>query len=477
MAIQLPNFLNAPAADYSGLSDIFQNYYAGKNLPRQDTINEYQAKGAPLDFLMKQIQSQFAKPNAEAALQGARLGNQGKSLSNRQAQMAIQKLQQELANEAKFNAAMKAAQSGQGGGAPPPDMDMGGGMGMGGGQGGMMPRGVNPNMMPMGDSSPSMGAQDPSMMPEAPNMMPNAPPQLGGAEGVRQQQNGTALQKGLMEVMQHQAMKNQAMPTQSPLMQDHPQESAHDAEMQNQPFSDHQPQRQMQELNAGNPAEYFVDKMWNDQPNMRPYLIKRGYKEPDVKEVYDKATGATRVTTTWPSKRKTVTIIPPIISKEALEGDIPLTKSVLNDAVKQVRGTDAVMPYIDKLIDMATPRKSAGGVVNETQLPYFYLHPTDAGAVYEGTIAEAKDKYLKATGITSTTDKVLDTMEKVLSRHFGESDKVYLNRLKTLRKEKEEERKQNVRMITKGLKRYSDFDQSPSGQSYSSNEWEVTGEK
>src|SRR5947207_5071980 len=114
MAIQLPNFLAAgiQKPDYSGLSDIFENYYGGKNLPRQDTINEYQAKGAPLDYLMKQIQAQFAKPNAEAALTGARLGNQGKLLSNKHAQMTIKQLERELKNQADVESAIGQSISG-----------------------------------------------------------------------------------------------------------------------------------------------------------------------------------------------------------------------------------------------------------------------------------------------------------------------------------------------------------------------------
>ena len=63
MAIKFPDFLQATLVkpDYSGIGDIFSNYYAGKAMPKDD--------------LIKAVQAQFAKPNAEQDLQASQLQN------------------------------------------------------------------------------------------------------------------------------------------------------------------------------------------------------------------------------------------------------------------------------------------------------------------------------------------------------------------------------------------------------------------
>lgn len=70
MAIQFPNFLNAQTAkpDYSGLADIVSNYYAGKQMPKDD--------------LIKAVQAQFAKPKAEEELKQTKLKNIYQELVN-----------------------------------------------------------------------------------------------------------------------------------------------------------------------------------------------------------------------------------------------------------------------------------------------------------------------------------------------------------------------------------------------------------
>lgn len=451
MAVQLPNFLAAgiQKPDYSGLSDIFDNYYAGKNMPRQDKINEYQAKGAPLDFLMKQIQAKFAEPNAEAALTGVKLGNQGKSLSNRQMQMTIQKLHQELKNQAEVQAAMQKGASGGG-------MQMGGGagVGMGGGMGGgqtpnMMPQGTDPNMMPMGGNSPSMGAQDPSMMPEAPSMMPNAPQApMGGAEGVRQQQAGTALQKGLMEVMQHQAMKNQQTPMTAPLMEDHPAERS---EIQNVAQMPNRSRTQLQEIEAGSPAAYGIDELWDAKPHLRPYIVKQGFKAKEIKPSYDKKSGMMQVQTTWPSGRITVKTIKPE-QEEDTGNEIPLSKPTLVKVENETRGIDALLPYMDSLIEMSKPTYIAPGVP-KTKLPMVNLMPSNAGVAYRAAVNKGLESFMSASTLPRT-DTSIKKVEAIMTRGHGEDDPTYHKRLLADKKEMLEKRAKNIQMLKKGINKF-----------------------
>jgi DNA-binding transcriptional MerR regulator len=441
MAVQFPNFLAAQLVkpDYSGLSDIFENYYSGKDLPRRDIINEYAAKGAPLDYLMKQIQSEFARPNAEVALQGAKLGNQSSNLGIQQAALQIQQLKKQIAEQASVDNAIKQALRQQQGG-------QGGGMQGGGGYGGV------------------------SSMQEAPTEDANVANSANGMnQGIVNPQGmfKPELSQAIADIMKNPMMKNQPVPTQSPLMNEHPEGM--------QPLQT-KPNQRFQELEPGNTSLYGIDQLWDSNPYARPAIEKRFGKK-EVKKIYDKATGATRIETTWPSQRITVKTIMPMQQEES--GEIPLTKPVLNKAVMQVRGTDAVIPYIDKLIDMATPKKSAGGVVNESELPYFWWHPTNAGANYEGIMNEAADKYLTATGL-NVTDQSIQTVKHILERGKGESDKNYLKRLKELKQAKIKERAQNIKMIDKGLSKFGNAEinaSNGSNQSYSSDEWEQTNER
>lgn len=68
MAIQLPNFLSVPVRtpDYSGLANIVQNFYQGKELPRNDLISA--------------IKTEFTRPAIEQELLSARLANQKNQL-------------------------------------------------------------------------------------------------------------------------------------------------------------------------------------------------------------------------------------------------------------------------------------------------------------------------------------------------------------------------------------------------------------
>lgn len=450
MAVQFPNFLGVPIQkpDYSGLSDIFQNYYGGKALKQNDTINQSKVKEAPLDLLLKQIQAEFARPNAETALSGAKLGNQGKSLSNRstqlsnrQAEMTLQKLQQELRNQAEVEASVKAALA-KGGASS--------GMASGGGFGG--------GMMPSPTQSPPVMGSTPM------NSSPMAQSMPGGAEGVRQQQNGTALQKGLMEVMQHQAMKNQEMPTQAPILEEHPAERMNDSKSQTKVI----------ETERGTPALYGLDEMWETKPQLRPYIEKH-YGKKEVKDQYDKKTGMNIVRTKWPSGRITVKTMMPEV--EDTGNEVPLTKPGMVKVENEIRGTDALLPYLDELIELSKPQKVVEGV-ETSKLPYLadifgFQAPGNASATYHKTVNKALESYAAASKLPST-DKSIEKVHNILSRAPGESDRHYHEELIRERDAQLKKRARNLITMKKGLNK---FGNTGSDESYSSNEWEMTNEK
>lgn len=451
MPVQFPNFLGAQLVkpDYSGLGDIFQNYYAGKDMPREAEIRKYQAQGAPLDYLMKQVQSEFARPNAEQTLQGLKLGNRSSQLTNRKSEMSIKALQQELNNQASFEAAEKAARQ-----ASPSN---GSGNGMGGGQGGGM----------------GMGGRDTrSMAPvlsQALNNLPNAPHDVPGAAmsepAVRQQLNGTAFQKALQDVMGLPQMKNMQMPTQMPIMNDHPAEQEVQSEqaqaMASQSPTSNQPKSQVQEIESGNPSSYWVDKFWDDNPKMHAYIKKRGYKEKDVKPEFDKRTGETRIRTTWPSGRITIkTITPP---KKEGELDTPLTTTMKSKHQNVVASVDTALPTLRKIEQMKVMPlwTTPGGHTKEA-------------AQYDKYVNRVLDSMLGAYGVP-LSDKGLQSVKDQIKIKWYESTEDYKERLKETIEDLIDRQKYSKKLLSSSPRdTYNDSDER---QSYSSNEWEVADEK
>lgn len=466
MAVQLPNFLSAQLInpDYSGLADIFQNYYGGKALKQQDIIGQNQAKAAPLDLLMKQIQAEFARPNAETALTGAKLGNQSTGLSNQNTSLQIQQLKKQIAENAAIENQIKAAiaqqQAGQGGG-------MQGGGGFGG-----------------------------QAQPEMPDQMQS--------QGMYQPVKMNDMSEALSKVMANPMMRNQPAPMTNPLMEEHPEGM--------QKIQTHGKER-FQELDPGTSSLYGIDQLWDRNPMARP-LIEKRYGKKDVKREYDKSTGATRLVTTWPSGRRTVkTIMPPIEQDEG--EDIPLSKSGMGKVEDEIRGADVLVPYLDTIIDIATPtndlikekqnlsktdesksknidrikkidealkgRNTAGGIYNETQMPYFsnvfgFNFPSNASAKYHRIVNKALESYA-SSGKLPKTNESIERVHQILSRGTNESNKQFYDQLVQERKEQIEKRARNVKLMKKGISRFGTSSLDPETQSYSSNEWEVTGER
>src|SRR5947207_12898641 len=183
-------------------------------------------------------------------------------------------------------------------------------------------------------------------------MMPQSQsPMSMGANDVRKQQFGTALEKGFMDLMGHQAMKNQEAPTSAPLVEDHPAEM--EVEKESTGNNAKAATSQVEEIESGSPVLYGLDKLWEQKPQLRPYITKH-YGKKEVKTEYDKKTGQNRILTTWPSGRITVkTIMPPIQQDEG--EDIPLSKSGMGKVEDEIRGADVLVPYLDTLIDITTP--------------------------------------------------------------------------------------------------------------------------
>lgn len=444
MAFQLPNFLTADTGtpDYSGLADIFKNYYEGKQLPKEDLINS--------------IKAEYARPTAEQALlasklsnRGSELSNRGSELSNRSAELKIQQFVRELAQQKAFERQLTQALTGNAANA--------------GNAGNIQPPVISQDRsQAVAQALSQMQQQNSGNQPQNQNLPVNPRNMMPSASGLNVN-NGMAVNPA--------SSLGVGVAPASPVMQQPPIASTEPHEIV---------------LDKGEPHLAGVDQMWESSPLYRSFLEKKGYKK-EVKRERNNKTGEEIIYTKYPSGMMTKKIIAPQITTNDFDGDIPLTKPVLNAAVKQVRGTDAVIPYIDEMIAMggATLDKNGdlvtdknGNVIQKNnKLPSTSIPPftwTDAHAGYKRIVNNALEKYMAASGFVST-DKSTMKVDEIMSRSFGESNQHYLKELAKERKNMLKGRKQNVDMITKGMKRFPDFGSESSGKTeYSSNDWEAS---
>jgi len=516
MPVQFPNFLQVAVRtpDYSGLSDIISNYYAGKAMPKED--------------LIKSIQAQFARPTAEQNLLSTKL-------SNRKSQIEIDKALREMAEQKQFEAQLRQALTGGGniatGNQNPYPQNMP----------------VNPPMI--GENTPpKMTVINPSLgkvLADASGASPQITPSGSENEPVfddgldrtkmaaryrKIDQAATGLPDSAYKPGANTAGNFETIltPEEEAKFQKWktkyaPNDSGEDYDLRgafkagvtpdektghwpdtfkkpNHPTFSNQsiyanaapqlagswngenyikPTAQPEEphevvIAQGFPHLSGIDQMYENNPLSRAFLEKKGYKKTEEVK-FDSKTGKTSLITKYPSGKITLKTISPNEAATDTENGIPLTKPVLNKVVNQIRGADAVMPYIDKILKMGDlqfdKKGNPIGAGKNNQLPMTHYLPTDANAGYKRTVSEALEKYMNATGLSST-DLSTKKVEEILERALGESTDHYLIELYNKKKEMMEDRKRNVEMVTKGLKKYGNLDTENEAPKYSSDEWE-----
>jgi hypothetical protein len=422
MAVQFPNFLGVPVRtpDYSGIGDVFENYYKGKAMPKDD--------------LIKAIQAQFARPAAEASLRSAQL-------SNRAGQLNIQKLSQELSEKAAFdkylNQALNSNPSTVNSGlySAPSQMNQSSGMSQpvqSGGSVNMPPSAAIANaMVNNGYNQPEAPRFDPTKM----SMMPN---------GINQGAQGMPIPQGMPAPMPSQTAQQAAMAG---------------ASMQAQP--DPQPQFNEIVLKKGLPHLAGIDQMWDAKPEYRKYLEARGYKKTEQVKV-DNKTGKTTILTTYPSG----TITMQTMSKPASEDGVPLTNAMVTKHQQVSAAVDNLIPILEKLKNL--PEHSNVYLGN--------WQATGTQKKYERLVSAAKENILRAFSL-NPTDSGLQTALDQLTIGGAEDEKDYREAMLDLINDMLERKAYSDKQLKKSNK-ISPVDTSANGSSasdgYSSNEWEPT---
>lgn len=390
MPVQFPNFLGVPIqkTDYSGIGDVFQNYYAGKAMPKDD--------------LIKAVQAEFARPKAEQDLLSTKL-------SNRKSQIEINKTIQELRQQKMFEDMLKNALVGGNGVAVPQQPIASSGVAQ-------MP--AERPIMPSGMTMANAPAQ----------MMTNINPALGQA--LTQSMNQTQTQPAIPQ--------QSAAPILSAGMT--PMQSAPDATMQQSA-----PQESVEKPNEitvskGSPHLAGIDMLYETNPLSRAFLEKKGFKKKqDIK--FDQKSGRTTILTQYPSGKVTVQTVG---GAGGGTGEAPLTMANVTANQKIVSAIDNTLPVIDRILDLdkSTPKKSQWEPYPRTGDPGLFGSwglgslpgYKSAATNYESLVSSGVDTLLAAYGLPKTNEGI-ETVKKQLLIGHGETDAAYKKRLRELKED------------------------------------------
>ena len=412
MAVQFANYLSAPLnkPDYSALGDVVNNYYAGKAMPKDD--------------LIKRIQAEFARPNAEQALLSSRLSNQKAGLD-------IRKLAQDLAQQAQLEKMLRTALAGGGQSSTPAQMPQG----MPSNQPPMpMPGQEAPGGMPMPSmpNQPRMTYQDPLMQMLSQNMKPAGMPGMNPMPAAQSQQP------------MPQAMPSQPMQTKVGAFPD--------MQQPEQPQAPQHPADVEQVITEGNPRLAAIDQLYDTNPLSREFLEKKGFKKKtEIK--FNQKTGMTSVLTTLPSGRVTLKQV----GDPKRDDGIPLTSNQITKHQNVVSSVDNVLPVLDKIKKLQdTPR---------WVVPF--VGSGNEQAVYDGLVNQALDSLMGAFGMPKTDSGMKSVLEQVQIGHF-ESQAAYKKRIQSLIEDLKDRRKYSSNAAKKAI----DLGGGSNESGFSSGEWE-----
>lgn len=455
MAIQFPNFLSVPVRtpDYSGIADIVQNYYAGKDMPKQD--------------LMRAIQAEFARPNAEESLKGSRLSNTGKELSNRKEQLDIDRLVREAAEQKAFEDQLRKALSGiasPGGGAMPSYMQQGATAPVA--QGGApaaapsAPPALTPQAIAQALSQPAglpvgQPVTDPNQFDDGldrSKMEPRYRKFDQQATGLPASAYGSP--PAGQSVAPTGAMPAAAVTSAAP-------ETA-PAAAAPQPEAPHEIV-----LTQGSPHLFGIDAMWDQNPLSRAFLEKKGYKKTqDIK--FNQKTGQTTIITKYPSG----TITQQTISNPggSTSDGIPLTNKLISQHQQMIAAIDNAKPVIEEIINQKGfqpyPRGIGMGLVPGWM---------GQAATYDTLVKSALDTLMKAYGLPSTNEGIATVKDQLLINH-GETTGHYRQRLRNLIKDLDRRKAYSENEVKRSNK-IQRVDTTAGGQTYSSDDWEVANDQ
>jgi len=457
MAVQFPNFLSVPVRnpDYSGIGDIVQNYYAGKQMPKDD--------------LLKAIQAEFARPTAEAALKSANLGNTQAGLNISKTGLDIRKMQAELNEQEDMARQLRVALGGGSPAAQPMPSQAMPSMPQAPMQQPVAQPAPQPMQMPAQTLSrpPMTGTQAmaQALSPNFANRMTLVDDPAKLAAGLHPQ-----LAQAFTSAMQNQ---QQVMPQEQA-----PQEQAPSMDQMAQALA---PKLDAQVISEGVPALYKVDELWEKSPNLHPYLEKKGYKgSQEIK--FDNKTGKTSVITSYPSGKITVKSA----GAQSAEDGAPLTTKMISKHQNIISSIDNAVPIIQQIKELNVQKTGKDGKPVDKYWEPFPRTGSDvwyelglgslpgyksAAENYEALVSSALDSLVGAYGLPSTNEG-METVKKQLQIGHGETDAAYMKRLDRLMEDLQRRKAYSSKEVKRSNKIMPVGRMGGGDESYSSDDWE-----
>lgn len=433
MAVQFPNFLSVTnrKPDYSGIANMYEDYYAGKAMPKED--------------LIRAIQAEFARPQAEQGLIAAKL-------SNKRNEVEINRMAQEAAQQAAFEKQLRQAF----GGNPMPE--------------GRSDRASLP-LPPVRNAAP-IGASTTQTSRAA---------AIPGVNIVSEDASADAgFDPAAMDPRFRKFDKMASGLPASAYTGNKPVAAA--------PKSD-EPEFNEIVVNKGDPHLIGVDKMWDENPLSRAFLQKKGFKKKtEVK--FDNKTGRTTLMTEYPSGKVTTQTYGG--GSAAGDGGIPLTNAMITKHQNVIAGVDNVIPVLENILKLGGGEKldEKGNPAGKNK-DVFQPYPRSSGytpgmgwvpgwmsdaADYESMVTSAAEPLVNALGYPKTNEGIEKAVQQVVTTH-GETNSRYIKRIRKLIEELKKKKEYSEKEVKRSSKispvNASEPNTSGSGETYSSDEWEV----
>jgi len=184
-------------------------------------------------------------------------------------------------------------------------------------------------------------------------------------------------------------------------------------------------------ISEGSPSMYGLDKLYESNPMVRPFMEKKGHKKKEDIQ-YDKESGTTRITTTWPSGLTSVRTV----GGKATDYS-PLTSTGKKD-MQSIIGTTASVV------------KSLDGLINSKEIPGALNRFGDTRSNYDSKVIPIIEQ-LSTIYKLAKIERTYEDITKMVKRGFNESNDNYKKRLKEVKEDAIDKAKMAQESIKKGV--------------------------
>lgn len=186
-------------------------------------------------------------------------------------------------------------------------------------------------------------------------------------------------------------------------------------------------------IEKGSPDLYHIDRIYEEHPEFRDKLEKKGFTKKQVVK-FDPKTGTSSIITTYPSKKVEMKVI-----KGSGSDKQPLTNSEVTKNQDIIRGIDNSLPSLGKLLELKHPSRGIG----------FLGNPSDKAA-YHALTAGVIDSLVSSLGLPKVQESI-NLVKHMVEKGTFENDESYNKRIENLIEDLQSRRDYSSKALTKGV--------------------------